>query len=175
MSRMEREWKFLVERGPSLRGRRSQHLEQGYLDDDGCRLSIRVRIADRRGWLTIKARTRRRRMGGPKVRREFEYEIPLRDARALLGFTSHKLVKRRYEIGRMEVDVFHGDLEGLVLAEVPVARGRRSEPDAPRGWRWKDVSHDRRYGNSRLARKGRPADAPRAKLRSARPRAASGR
>jgi adenylate cyclase len=166
MPKTEREWKFVVRRGPSMRGRDYERIEQGYLDEDSD-TSVRVRIADRRAYLTIKAKTGDSKTGA-KVRKEFEYEIPIRDARALLRRTEHRLRKRRYAVGRMRVDVFEGDLDGLVLVEVPTSKDG-AEPDPGDAWKWKDVSHAKKYGNSGLAadgcrstRRGRSSgDAPR--------------
>jgi adenylate cyclase len=165
---VEREWKFVVEQGPSLRGRRGERIEQGYLDDDAG-VTVRVRVSGRRAWLTLKAPTGNAKRG-PRTNEEFEYAIPMKDARALLARTKKRIVKTRHRLGPVELDVFEGALEGLVLAEVEVevevGRGARRAPEPPPGWRWKDVSQKRAYGNSRLAARGAPWGAPRARMSS---------
>lgn len=79
---------------------------------------MRVRLADRGAWLTIK---------GPRrglIRLEFEYAIPVGDAEELLATlcTGSLVEKTRYKVavgGHIwEVDAFHGDNTGLVLAEI---------------------------------------------------------
>ena len=93
---------------------------QGYLSSAKERV-VRVRIAGEQAFLTIK---------GPAhgiTRLEFEYAIPIADAATLLDrLGEHPLIeKTRYRqlfAGRMwEIDVFHGDNAGLVVAELEVA------------------------------------------------------
>jgi CYTH domain-containing protein len=143
----EIEHKFLVRTdlwrpaGPGLLYR------QGYLSSLSARV-VRVRVVGDKALLTVK---------GPSVgitRSEFEYPIPLDDATAMLDALCERPIieKTRHResfAGRMwEIDVFHGDNEGLVLAEVEVAS--EADPVALPPWAGAEVSHDLRYFNSNL-------------------------
>ena len=111
-------------------------------------VTTRVRIAGVDAFLTIK---------GPPTGiscDEFEYSIPLADARAMLAMCGDLVVeKTRYEIPvgeyTFEVDVFHGKHVGLVLAEVelPAADALVAIPD----WVGAEVSGQRAYTNAHLA------------------------
>lgn len=126
---------------------RSEHLCQGYLVSDGCR-SVRVRIADNRAYLNIKSAT----LG--VSRSEYEYSIPVEDAREILDNLCRKpLLKKtrhylRHGTHTWEIDVFEGDNAGLIVAEVEL-----SHPDErflKPAWAGEDVSHERRYYNACL-------------------------
>jgi adenylate cyclase len=120
---------------------------QGYLSSAKERV-VRVRIAGERAFLTIK---------GPAhgiTRLEFEYAIPVADAATLLDLLcEHPLIeKTRYRQsfdGRTwEIDVFHGDNAGLVVAELEVADESEQFEQPP--WLGREVSGDPRYFNSNL-------------------------
>lgn len=147
---LEIERKFLVEndswRGHADAGRR---LHQAYLAETD-RAVVRVRIEDStRAVLTIKS-------AAPGLsRQEFEYPIPPADAEALAALRQGAgLQKTRFIVPhaghRWEVDVYHGDNQGLVIAEVELA----SEADAfePPPWLGREVTGDARYYASRLSR-----------------------
>ncbi len=144
----EIERKFLV-RSPAWRGKSRREIEivQGYLSTDADR-TIRVRICDDRAVLTIKGRPQ------GLVRREFEYEIPVEDARQLLAdFCEGQLIeKRRYEVPvdthLWEVDVFSGANQGLVVAEVELSRP--DEKVKYPSWIGDEVTGEVRYYNARL-------------------------
>jgi CYTH domain-containing protein len=143
----EIERKFLVLDGSWRDGSAGVGIAQGYLSRDGQR-TVRVRIAGDSGFLTIKGPTE------GISRAEFEYEIPVEDARELLGLCVPGVIdKTRYRIpyqGRVwEVDVFHGDNEGLVIAEVEL-EDESISPDLP-PWVGVEVSSELRYFNSQLA------------------------
>jgi CYTH domain-containing protein len=143
----EIERKFLVRGDSWLEGAVGVRIAQGYLSQDPSR-TVRVRIAGETGWLTIKGCTE------GITRQEFEYPIPLADAKALLGLCLPSVIdKTRYRVpfgGHVwEVDVFHGDNQGLVLAEVELA-DESIEPPLP-AWVNREVSADPRYFNSCLA------------------------
>ena len=109
--------------------------------------TIRVRIKDEKGFLTIK---------GPTVgisRSEFEYEIPLNEANELIEQFADKIIEKyRFEITignhLWEVDEFHGKLEGLMIAEIELTSEDEAfeKPD----WVTEDVSMDQQYFNSNL-------------------------
>jgi CYTH domain-containing protein len=122
-------------------------ITQGYLIRDAVR-SVRVRVQGELGFLTIK---------GPQKglsRAEFEYEIPVADARALLPFCSGPLIQKvrhvlEYSGKTWEVDEFLGDNTGLVVAELEL--DREDETFERPQWLGKEVSQDARYLNGNLA------------------------
>lgn len=144
----EIEYKFLVDRtlweaapkpAPDL-------IVQGYISKSK-ESTVRVRIKGERGYLTIKGKTT------GIQRTEFEYEIPLSDAEAMIElFTEKHIRKHRYEVivdGKTwEVDEFHGKLEGLILAELEVES--EDETFTRPNWVTQDVSTDPNYYNAVL-------------------------
>ncbi|HVM81466.1 MAG TPA: CYTH domain-containing protein [Stellaceae bacterium] len=120
---------------------------QGYLSSVKERV-VRVRIAGDRGSLTIKGTTT------GLTRLEFEYAIPLEDASVLLDRLCERplIEKTRYResfAGRSwEIDVFHGDNDGLVVAEIELAKATDAIVLPP--WAGAEVSNDPRYFNSNL-------------------------
>ena len=123
---------------------------QGYLSTVKER-TVRVRTVGEKGFLTIKGLTT------GVTRAEFEYEVPAADANAMLdGLCEKPLVeKTRYRIPldgyTWEVDEFHGDNDGLVVAEVEL-KSADEKPPLPE-WVGEDVSSDPRYFNSNLVKK----------------------
>ena len=145
----EIERKFLV-KNQSWRSRAAGvKYRQGYLNSARER-TVRVRAVDDKGFLTIKS------VATGATRQEYEYEIPLADAEAMLGDLCEKplIVKARYKIhfgGRVwEVDEFFGDNRGLILAEVELAREKQKFEKPP--WVGQEVTGDPRYFNSNLVR-----------------------
>ena len=125
-------------------------LEQGYLGGDRC--SIRVRItgsgANARCDLNIKSRD----IG--TTRQEFEYEIPLDEARDLIALCGDKVIaKRRYHVPcshhTWEVDEFLGANAGLVVAEIELDDAEEAFERPP--WLGGEVTDDERYYNNCLA------------------------
>lgn len=120
---------------------------QGYLSSVKER-TVRVRTVGDKGYLTVKGITR----GAKRV--EFEYEIPVADAEAMLyGRCERPLIeKTRHEIpfhGLIwEVDEFAGENEGLVVAEVELS-DEDQEIRLP-DWVGEEVTEDPRYFNSNL-------------------------
>lgn len=124
----------------------SKKIKQGYISETEHSI-VRVRTKGEKGFLTIKGST----LG--ITRSEFEYEIPFSDAVSLLqNFCSSAIDKERYvfktENHTWEIDVFHGKLEGLILAEIELKSEEESfeKPE----WLDKEVSYDERYYNSNL-------------------------
>lgn len=142
----EIERKFLV-RGDSWRpGAPGVLQRQGYLSTEDP--TVRVRIEEGRATLCVKgAQT-------GLARPEFEYAIPVADAERMLGLCRFVVEKTRYvrEFGgrRWEIDVFHGANEGLVVAEIELAR--EDESFALPLWLGAEVSRDPRYRVASLAR-----------------------
>ncbi len=121
-------------------------IAQGYLSTVPER-TVRVRIKGNRGYLTIKGKNQ------GISRAEFEYEIPVQDAEELLQLAEQPiLVKNRYleQQGEFtwEVDVFAGENQGLVVAEIelPAEDTEFSRP----AWLGQEVSGDVRYYNANL-------------------------
>lgn len=121
---------------------------QGYLSSVKERV-VRVRIAGDKAFLTVKGLT----VG--IERSEFEYSIPLEDAAAMLDRLCERplVEKTRYREAHgsrtWEIDVFHGENDGLVVAEIEVASADEAISLPP--WAGAEVSSDPRYFNSNLA------------------------
>jgi CYTH domain-containing protein len=148
---MEIERKFLLhqELWDALIKPSPKKIVQAYLVNTAEK-TIRVRIKGDRGFITIKGPTK------GISRSEFEYEIPLTDAEVLISQFAEKVIdKDRYEInfeGKLwEVDVFHGKLEGIILAEIELEH--EEEDFSIPEWIAKEVSHDVEYYNARLVEK----------------------
>ncbi len=143
----EIERKFLVTSGAWVPRDEGIHFKQGYLNTQKERV-VRVRIDGARAKLTIKGVTT------GVTRSEFEYPIPVEDAAILLDNLCEKplIDKHRHrEVhgGKTwEIDVFHGDNEGLVLAEIELTS--ENEPFDRPDWVAEEVSGDPRYFNSNL-------------------------
>ena len=143
----EIERKFLVLNDSWRDGSPGVRIAQGYLSKDPDR-TVRVRLAGENAWITIKGRT----LG--ITRAEFEYTIPPEEARELLGLCLPSVIdKTRHEVRHgghvWEVDVFHGENDGLIVAEVELA-DENETPEMP-AWVGEEVSNDARYFNSHLA------------------------
>jgi adenylate cyclase len=117
---------------------------QGYLANNE-RCSVRIRIAGAQAFLGLKSAT----LG--ISREEFEYAIPVADAEALLTTLCEQpwIDKTRYRLpqGRhvWEIDVFHGDNQGLVVAEIELTN--EGEGFERPSWLGEEVSGERRYYN----------------------------
>ena len=124
-------------------------LQQGYLANQA-NASVRVRVSDDRAWLNVKSTT----VG--ISRHEFEYEIPLQDAREMLQHVAEKpfIDKTRYRVRHGEhiwdLDLFAGENAGLVVAEVELES--ESQPFELPPWVGDEVSDDTRYYNVNLVR-----------------------
>jgi adenylate cyclase len=112
---IEIERKFLVDKSLWKPAGEGIHYRQGYICADERRV-VRVRIAGNRALLGIKG------LKGSFTRYEFEYEIPTEDAEHMLELFCEKplIEKTRHKEnhhGRLwEIDAFHGENEGLVVA-----------------------------------------------------------
>jgi adenylate cyclase len=123
------------------------HITQGYLFAEKS-LQARIRIANDKGYLTVK---------GPNkgfVRDEFEYEIPLKDAEALMRMCTKSLMKIRYEVvdefkQPWEVDQYTGIHAKLITAEreLKTAKEQIKVPS----WIFKEITNMRKYSNAVLA------------------------
>ena len=144
----EVERKFLVS-SDAWRGGEGTHYRQGYLVNSESR-TVRMRLSDKDAWLTLKGQ----REG--LTRPEFEYPIPIGDAEEILAtLCDGSLVEKtryRVPVGAhvWEVDEFHRDNAGLVLAEIEL--GHEAEAFEWPEWLGEEVSDDPRYYSGRLAR-----------------------
>jgi Uncharacterized protein conserved in bacteria len=139
------DWRGAVER--------SERIAQGYLigaqalRDGSARASVRARLAGEQAWLNIKAAT------AGIERAEFEYAIPVSDARALLSTLCDGVLEKirhhvRVDGVLFEIDEFLGDNSGLIVAEVELPA-----VDAPfprPAWLGREVSTLTRYYNVNL-------------------------
>lgn len=134
-------WRALANQGRLIR--------QGYLSSNA-KATVRVRTwDDRKAAITLK---------GPSSgasRAEYEYEIPIEDARELLEMSRpHTVEKRRHELTfgglTWEIDVFEGRHQGLIIAEVELER-EDHDLEVP-GWIGTEVTLDNRYFNASLSR-----------------------
>jgi|SRR6185312_3854619 len=147
---LEIERKFLVQGEGWRGGAKRSRLSQGYLSAEKGK-SVRVRLEDGRGTLTIKGPSR------GAGRAEYEYDIPAKDARELLRNLCEKplIEKTRHRVrfkGLLwEVDEFAGDNRGLIVAEVELKRANQKV--ALPSWIGKEVTDDPRYLNANLFKK----------------------
>jgi len=146
----EIERKFLVNGDFKNEAFESTDIRQGYLCG-GSGVTVRVRVRGEKGYLTIKGK----REASGISRFEWEKEIAKEEAIVLLGLAEGGCVeKTRYLVpntdGRhtWEVDVFHGENEGLIVAEIEL-NDENDTFDKP-DWLGKEVSDDPRYFNSHL-------------------------
>lgn len=148
----EIERKFLVI-GDSYQQLAFDHtrIVQGYIISGGGR-SVRVRIRGDRGFLTIKGASH----DGGLSRYEFETEVSLADAQELMALCEPGRVEKtrwlvRADDGHVfEVDEFHGDNDGLVMAELELKNADEAfkKPD----FIGTEVTGDRRFYNSHMRR-----------------------
>ena len=149
MKDIEIERKFLVKDGRYKElAFASSRIRQGYICSGHGR-TVRVRIRDTRGYLTIKGPS----TNGGLSRYEFEKEITLDDAEHLMQLCEPGLIdKTRYLVksGKhtFEVDEFYGENEGLVIAEVEL--DYEDEPYEKPDFIGEEVTGDKRYYNSYL-------------------------
>jgi adenylate cyclase len=144
----EIERKFLVDKRLWCNEGRPKRLVQGYILSDEL-ATVRVRIAEDKAYLTIKSNTNR------FSRDEFEYEIPLEDAQNMLKLCKDfPVAKTRWTLDfegkTWEVDVFEGENEGLVMAEIELQFETETFELPP--WIASEVSHDARFFNSYLSK-----------------------
>lgn len=145
---LEIERKFLVCGDFKSKAFSSSRICQGYICSGNGR-TVRVRIRDEKGFLTIKGPSDVKGMS----RYEFETEIALSDAKELMKLCEPGVIdKTRYlvQAGQhvFEVDEFYGDNEGLVVAEVEL--GSEDEAYERPDFIGREVTGDRKYYNAQL-------------------------
>jgi len=113
------------------------------------KMSLRIRTRAGRATLTMKS-------AGTTIRRlEFEYDIPLEDAAALFDLREGSIIEKRRHLLpwdglTWEIDVFHGENEGLVIAEIELPH--EDHGFARPSWLGEEVSRNPRYSNANLCR-----------------------
>ena len=144
----EIERKFLVDQSSLPSDINGTEYSQSYISINESGV-VRVRIKEETAVLTIKS-------GGLEISRdEFEYEIPLEDAKALQNIFNNEIIyKTRYNIiykgKKWEVDQFHKQNKGLWIAEIELESEQESF-DVPE-WVLEEVTGDEKYYNSNLSK-----------------------
>lgn len=146
----EIERKFLVKRLPSSLKRSRRHLiAQGYLSVETGGRHVRLRKKGKLTSLTFK-------VGRGNAREEREIRLSPKQFAALWPATrGRRLRKVRYEIPwkkhKIEIDIYRGENDGLVVAEVEFPSQAARLGFKPPGWFGREVTGERRYSNLRLA------------------------
>lgn len=146
---MEIERKFLIKKLPdNLTSYKARKIEQAYLCTDPV---VRVRRDNDDYYLTYKSK-------GMIVREEYNLPLTKEAYRHLLAKSDGNIItKTRYEIPEkdnltIELDVFEGKFDGLLLAEVEFASEEEALGYIPPEWFGEDVSNSTKYHNSTLSR-----------------------
>jgi adenylate cyclase len=153
---VEIERKFLVRGLPNELEHGGELIQQGYLAFGNEGLEVRVRRLGERAFLTVKK-------GAGRTRLEEEFSIGEDRFARLWPLTEGcRVEKVRHRIGLgdhlvAEVDVYRGDLDGLVTVDVEFPSEADADRFAAPEWFGAEVTDDARYRNQRLAREGVPA------------------
>lgn len=125
----------------------TENITQGYLNRDPER-TVRIRLTGLKGFMTVKGKSSENGLS----RFEWEKEISQYDAQQMLKLCVGVISKTRCSVlidGMVwEIDAFHGDNEGLVVAEVELTSESQSIILPP--WITKEVTGDPKYYNSNL-------------------------
>ena len=149
---LEIERKFLVaSEGFRPDVKNSTEIAQGYLSAHPA-ATVRVRVRGEHGYLTVKS------LNVGSVRSEWEYEVPVADARQMLRLCGNTVLRKvRHLVDfsghTWEVDEFIEPHAGLILAEVELSASDEAV-DLPQ-WIGEEVTGDEHYYNSVLASTGR--------------------
>lgn len=149
---IERKW--LLHNLPELEGAPREELVQGYVAIAADGTEVRIRQKGDRYFQTIKTQ-------GGLVRSEFEIELSQAQyARLWPATEGRRIEKTRYKLGHgdatVEIDVYKGELSGLLIAEVEFPSTEASTLFAPPPWFGPEVTEDQGYKNKNLATKGLP-------------------
>ena len=145
---IEIERKFLVTSDTYRENSNSSEIKQVYLSVIE-KMAIRVRIDGLQASLAIKSKI------SDRVNKEYEYSIPIDEARSLMRLDDNLLVIRKtryiveYEGRAWEVDEFHDKNDGLIVAEIELDSENEIFKMPP--WIGEEVTADYRYLNSSLA------------------------
>ena len=151
MNSIEIERKFLVKNLDFIKSSfDNNRIEQGYLNSNKDR-AVRVRVKNNQGFLTIKGASDQ----SGTTRFEWEKEISIDEANQLLAICEPGAIRKtRYMVKvnqhTFEVDVFDGDNQGLIIAEVELSSENESfeKPD----WLGQEVTGEVKYYNSQLSK-----------------------
>ena len=155
---MEIERKFLLPHAPDwLSGYPSEEIEQGYLTAARDETQVRLRRMDCENILGVKR-------GTGRVREELEVGLTDKQLAELWPLTEGRRVRKtRYRVELegvvVEVDVFAGELDGLVTAEVEFETEQASDRFEPPDWLGPEVTGEHRLENESLAEQGLPEEA----------------
>lgn len=151
----ERERRFIVRNKSILKGLTGEIISQGYLfSKDG--YVVRVRRMHYHNGGRYDKEIAMFGLKGPRyegAREEYEWEIPSDTAANLMQRSLYKLTKTRYELiesdGTWDVDEFHLDNEGLIIAEYEARDpSQLTIPD----WCGEEITDDKKYNNENLAK-----------------------
>nr|WP_321456063.1 CYTH domain-containing protein [uncultured Cohaesibacter sp.] len=155
----EIERKFLIEALPELKGLKSSDVAQGYLTTAKDSVEIRLRKKAKSGntafFMTLKS-------DGALERMEIEVPVSEEQFDSFWPATVGRRVEKTRYVGalsdelKFELDVFHGDLDGLTLVEVEFPSLEAADHFNAPAWFGKDVTADRAYKNKALAVNGKP-------------------
>lgn len=147
---MEIERKFLINCIPdeiNLSSCVKREIEQGYLCNNPV---VRVRRDNEDYYLTYKGK-------GKMVREEYNLPLNAESYATLIKKADGNIItKTRYEIPEkngltIELDIFKGAFEGLLLAEVEFESEEQAIAYVAPEWFGEDVTQDSRYHNSNMA------------------------
>lgn len=153
---MEIERKFKVKYIPNkIEECEKEEIEQGYL----C-IKPTVRIRKNDNEYTLNYKWKDKNVIEQKAIQNIEYEMPLTKENYEHLFQkvdNHMIIKTRYRVPIdekliAEIDVFHGNLEGLIFAEVEFPDIESSENFVRPDWIGEDISFDKRYDNTLLSK-----------------------
>jgi CYTH domain-containing protein len=154
---MEIERKFVVESPPDLGALEGDEIEQGYLAlaDASGGAEVRLRRRGEETVLTIKS-------AGTRARVEEEFELDPQRFASLWPLTEgRRLRKVRYVLAhgdlQIELDVYGGELDGLVVAEVEFEDQNGADAFEPPSWFGDEVTTNSAFRNATLATEGMPA------------------
>lgn len=144
---LEIERKFLINLDQIELPNNGLNIKQAYINTTS-NTTVRVRVVNDKAYLTLKGENRE------AVRSEFEYEIPLAEAKDIMGeLCARPLIEKvRYKIlfgsHIWEIDIFSGDNNGLCIAEVEM-QSEDEYLEMP-GWIVQEVTGQQRFYNSQL-------------------------
>ena len=146
---LEIERRFLINESNFILPKVKKSIKQGYLFSDSNQ-ALRVRMIEKQYFLTYKYKK-------TSINRyEFEYSISEEDGEKLLSLSEHHIIiKERYyrkiDEHLWEIDIFHGENEGLIIAEVEL-KDEKEQINIP-NWIGDEISDDERYFNFNLSKK----------------------
>ena len=144
---LEIERKYLIISNDYRNNSTFSEIKQAYLSISD-KIAIRIRINGLQASLAIKSKVSER------INREYEYNIPIDEARSLMNLDSLPMINKvrhqvEFEGHIWEVDEFHGENDGLVIAEIELEDEHEDFKEPP--WLGLEVTSDTRYLNSNLA------------------------